>query len=144
MLVLFTAVIGFFAIAAVRADDAAKKEMEKLAGIWIVVQEEKDGTEVPTTKGVDAPTLNLKKDGKYQYQSGDQKHQGTWKCDTTQKPSQIDLTPDDGKTKPMQGIYQQQDDNQLQVCLSAPGKDRPSKFTTKQGTGQQSITCKKK
>jgi uncharacterized protein (TIGR03067 family) len=137
------AVVGLFLVTVARADDVVEKEMKKLAGTWIGVAQEKDGAQV-TTKDVDAPSLTLKPDGKYQYQNGDQKHQGTYKCDPSQKPAQIDLIPDDGKQKPVQGIYQHQDNGQLQVCIPPAGKDRPQQFTTKPGTGQQCITYKPK
>lgn len=143
LLTLLMGVVGLCLITAVRADDAVKDEMKKLGGTWIATAQEKDGEKLPQTKDVNAPWLNLKSDGKYQYQNGDQKHKGSWKCDPNQSPCQMDLTPDDGKTKPMQCIYQQKD-NQMQICISPPGKDRPSQFTTKQGTGQQCITYKKK
>jgi uncharacterized protein (TIGR03067 family) len=131
-------------IGVVRADkeDAAKEEMKKLAGTWMAVEEEKDGQKPLPPKG--APTLTIKPDGKYQYQSGDQQQQGTCKCDPSQKPCQLDLIPDDSKQKPMQCIYQQKDQNQLQICISPPGKERPKQFSTQQGSGQHCITYKRK
>jgi uncharacterized protein (TIGR03067 family) len=141
------AVVGLFLVSVARADDASDKEMKKLAGNWVAVSQEKDGAQV-TTKDVDAPSLNLKPDGKYQYQNGDQKHQGTYQCtpsqNPSQKPSQIDFTPDDKTQKPIQGIYQTQPDNKLQVCIPSPGQQRPTQFTTKPNSGQTSITYQQK
>jgi uncharacterized protein (TIGR03067 family) len=141
------AVVAFCLVSVARADEAAEKEMKKLAGTWIGVAQERDGAQV-TTKDVDAPSLNLKPDGKYQYQNGDQKHQGTYQVNPSQnpsqKPNQIDLTPDDKNQKPVQGIYQQQDNGQLQVSLSSPGQQRPTQFQTKPNTGQTTITYKPK
>lgn len=138
---LMVAMVAGFVVAAVKDD--ATDELKKLAGTWTAVEEEKDGKAL-TSKGVDAPTLTIKPDGKYQYQSGDQKHQGTCKCDPSQKPCQCDLIPDDSKQKPMQCIYQQKDKDQLQICIAQPGKERPKQFSTQQGSGQHCITYKRK
>jgi uncharacterized protein (TIGR03067 family) len=140
---LLIASVGLFVVAVTRADDKDADELKKLAGTWIAVMQEKDGAELPT-KDVDNPQLTIKPDGKYQYQSGDQSQQGTVKCDSSSKPGKMDLVPDDSKQKPIQCIYQQNDKGQLQVCMGAPGKDRPKQFSTQKGTGQTCITYKKK
>jgi uncharacterized protein (TIGR03067 family) len=144
---VLVAVVAFCLVSVARADKASDDEMKKIAGNYVAVSQEKDGAPV-TTKDVDAPTLNLKPDGKYQYQNGDQKHQGTYQCtpsqNPAQKPSQIDLTPDDKTQKPVQCIYQQQDNGKLQVCIPSPGQQRPTQFQTKPNSGQTTITYQPK
>lgn len=141
--VLVTVVaVGLIGIAkADKAEDAVKEEMKKLEGTWTAFEEEKDGTKF--FSGVQ-PILTIKPDGTYQCRGGGQYHQGQYKCDPSQTPHHLDLIPDDSKQKPIQCIYQQEDQKQLQICFSPPGKERPKQFSTQKGSGLYCITYQKK
>jgi len=56
------------------------------------------------------------------------------KLDTTNKPGTIDVIPQDGrnKGKPFEGIYELKED-ELTICVAAPGTPRPKEFATKAG-----------
>jgi len=48
--------------------------------------------------------------------------------------------PDKGKT--LLGIYELSDDA-YKVCFAAPGKDRPTEFNSKEGSGNRLIVMKR-
>jgi uncharacterized protein (TIGR03067 family) len=61
---------------------------------------------------------------------------GTYKADTSKKPIHIDVTPNHGKDKDkvFKGILILEG-NQLTLCLARPGDDRPTKASSKEGSG---------
>jgi uncharacterized protein (TIGR03067 family) len=59
---------------------------------------------------------------------------GTFKLDATKTPREIDLTPADKGKGVIRGIYKLEKDT-LTMCYSTTGKDRPTKFESKAGTG---------
>jgi uncharacterized protein (TIGR03067 family) len=61
----------------------------------------------------------------------------TFTLDSTKTPHAIDYTITAGadKGKKQYGIYEA-DANTFRTCFAAPGKDRPTQFTTKAGDGQ--------
>ena len=54
--------------------------------------------------------------------------------DAAHKPKQIDSTPDKMPGKPLLGIYEIEG-NRIKVCNAGPGKDRPTAFESKKGSG---------
>jgi uncharacterized protein (TIGR03067 family) len=61
---------------------------------------------------------------------------GTQKLDATKKPKQIDAQDAEGPTVGSNhGIYEFTTDGDFRVCFAAPGKDRPTEFATKPGSG---------
>lgn len=115
-------------------DDAAKKELEAIKGTWIVVLAERDGKDV-TDKEV---RLTFDAAGKAVVKKGDKLlFEGTIKIDPTKKPKTLDATQTsegDNKGKTIPGIYVLEGDT-LKVCSTAPGKDRPTEFSSKAGSG---------
>ena len=69
---------------------------------------------------------------------------GTTAIDPTQGPMSIDLTYTEGDPKGTNslGIYQIEGDL-LTICRAAPGKDRPTEFSSKLGSGQTLMTYKR-
>lgn len=58
------------------------------------------------------------------------------KLDTSKKPKTIDTEQIVGehKGKTIQGIYEI-DGDKLRVCMATPGKERPTEFSAKAGSG---------
>ncbi len=65
---------------------------------------------------------------------------GSFTLDATKTPKTIDFQPTapagqpSGTTKPMLGIYEF-DGEKLKMCIAPPGRDRPTAFESKAGTG---------
>jgi uncharacterized protein (TIGR03067 family) len=139
-------VIVLLALAAVARpqDDAAKKDLKQMEGTWAVVLEEISGQKTPEeSKKVDVK-LTVK-DGKYTVLFGDkQAATGTIKLDAGKTPRQIDAIAADGqfKDKAMPGIYEVKGDT-MRVCFAQPGKDRPTEFHTKEGSGHMLFSYKR-
>lgn len=120
-----------------RPDDASS-ELKKFEGTWILVSGERDGKKIAnddvkkskiTWKGAEVELLTP-------HQSP-QTIKGTSMVDPSKKPSQMDFVrsvgPDSGKV--MIGIYEFIDPDQYRICFAPPGKDRPTEFKTKEGSG---------
>jgi uncharacterized protein (TIGR03067 family) len=120
-------------VAADAKDDAAKKDMDALQGKWQLVSLERDG------KSVDVPkdAVRVVKGDKYTINPRPGVTiEGTFKIDPTTKPKQVDATASAGpnKGKTMMGIYEIDGDT-LKICYALPGKDRPTEFGSKEGSG---------
>jgi uncharacterized protein (TIGR03067 family) len=130
-------VVGVVALAsgfvAVAADDN-----QALVGTWAVVAVEKDGKEMPAEqlKGL---VVRFDSSGKASGHKGDKViFEATFKVDATKQPKTIDATQtSDGKDKGKVtlGIYEINGDT-LRTCISETGKDRPTDFSAKAGSGQ--------
>src|SRR5947209_2611728 len=123
-------------IAADDKGDAAKKDAEKLQGTWKLVSLEVDGKKA--TKG------EIKKEQKMVVEKDkfsstvDDKHsfKGTFQLDTAKKPKTVDVLVTEGefKGKTLLGIYEVDNDT-LRACYAPPGKERPTEFVSKPGSG---------
>jgi uncharacterized protein (TIGR03067 family) len=111
-------------------DDAAK-----MAGTWTLVSGTSDGEPLPeeVVKNAklaivgDKYTVELGKEGV---------KKGTQKIDSTKTPKQIDAQDAEGPTVGLNhGIYEFTADGDFRVCFAAPGKDRPTEFSSKAGSG---------
>ncbi len=122
-----------------RADDDkkdAEKELRHLEGTWKVVSREVDGNKVADAD-LKKLTLNIAAGGKAALLSD-----GTAiaKADVTvfpaKKPKEIDLLIAEGENKGQiaRGIYELKDDT-LRICYAQPGRDRPTEFASKPGSG---------
>lgn len=134
------AVSGFLLITAVRAQDDAKKALAKMEGKWTIIAAERDGKADDTLKGAvrvnmgDKYTLTMK---------GGKPFSGTFKIDPTKKPKTMDMMPTDGryKDKTLLAIYEFDGDT-MKVCFAEPGKERPTAFASKPGSGHVFIIQK--
>jgi uncharacterized protein (TIGR03067 family) len=117
------------------ADDASKKDLEKLQGDWVGVSYMRDGEKADPD---DAQSLfRTIKDDTYTISRFDKQiGKGTFTIDATKKPKTIDAYPGGSKdkNKVVRGIYELKG-NTLKICSAAPGKDRPTEFTSKEGSG---------
>jgi uncharacterized protein (TIGR03067 family) len=118
-------------------DEASKSDLKKMEGTWKVTLHEMEGKKTTDEENAKADVKLVIKASKYALSIGGKEiAAGTIKLDASKKPSTIDaLTtsgPQEGKT--MQGIYEVKGD-EMRVCFAQPGKERPTAFSTKEGSG---------
>ena len=120
-------------VAADAKDDAVKRDMDALQGNWQVVSMERDGEAVNIAK--DAARV-IKADKYALTLRPGLTIEGAYKIDPGAKPKTMETTASNGpyKDKELLGIYEL-DGNTLRICYAPPGKDRPTEFTTKAGSG---------
>ncbi len=102
----------------------------KLEGKWICVKAERDGE---AAEGPVGSTILLS-NGKITIhdKKANKDETGTYKLDDTKNPKQITLVPDDPSAagaKEFLCAYELKD-NQLSLCMSGPGGERPTELTT--------------
>jgi uncharacterized protein (TIGR03067 family) len=130
-----------------REDDEAKvfkMELEKLAGTWQLVAQEKDGVLAPEAD-VEQTKIIIKGD-KFTVEQGGKTVEEGWACiDPTRKPKLIDIYPTKPEGKVEMGIYEWDGNDKLRVCCTDPGTEqsRPRLFSTTKGTGHVMMVCKR-
>jgi len=121
--------------AGVQAGDA-KKEQEKLQGSWSVVAAEKDGAADDGIKNdkvvIAGDKLTIKK-------SGGDEEPVTFTIDPAKKPKTLDIN---SKGQMILAIYELEGDN-LKLCFSRPGSERPTELATKAGSNRMMVTLKR-
>jgi uncharacterized protein (TIGR03067 family) len=108
------------------ADDAGKKELEKLQGTWKVVKAIKDGRAQPED-AVKKMKVSI---------AGDKltvdRETTPFVIDPSKKPATIDITVD--KKLTLQGIYELDKDT-LKICVGLEGVKRPADFKAGENSG---------
>jgi uncharacterized protein (TIGR02246 family) len=136
------------AAAAPRKDGSAEDDLKALQGTWVTLKLVSDGkVEVdlkePPKEG---PVSTLSYDGhKWVLKLGDKKlASGTSKLDSSKTPKHIDLTHVSGplKGQTVLGIYKLVGD-EYAACIAAVGKERPSEFSSKEGSGYRLVVSKR-
>lgn len=132
--------IGLLSTAAAQ-DGAAKKELEKFQGKWATVSVTVDAQAEDEIKDrflaiEDEKATFLYKDA--------ERGTGSLKIDPGKNPAHIDFIYEDGpaKGKILKGIYKFEGDT-LTFCYGGFGKDRPSGFASKAGSGSILIVQKR-
>jgi uncharacterized protein (TIGR03067 family) len=131
------ALIGALLLAGAEGgQDAVKKEMAQLEGEWSMVSGEANGQSLPpeSVKGA----KRVAKDGETTITiSGQVFFKAKFTVDPTKKPKTIDYTMTEGPTKGKThlGIYELEGDT-IKFCFAAPGKERPTEFSAKEGSEQ--------
>jgi uncharacterized protein (TIGR03067 family) len=118
------------------ADDAVKKDMAELDGEWSMVSGEANRAAMPDA--MVKTGKRVAKDGETTITFGGRVYfKAKFKIDPTKTPKTIDYTMTEGPTKgkTQLGIYERDGDS-VKFCFAAPGADRPSDFTAKQGSQQ--------
>jgi RNA polymerase sigma-70 factor (ECF subfamily) len=124
--------------------DRTKGDKEKLLGTWELTAAEAQGRaagdEVKLQRMVFKPDkmTTVKADGT--------EHEQTWTIDPKAKPKAIDIVPQDGppteKGQTFKGIYSLEGDA-LKICMAGPNMERPTEFTTKEGSPSMLLTFKR-
>lgn len=137
---MLSGVVAFLAIGFLTAADDkqdAKKDLEAMQGTWVLASGTQDG--VATPPEILKKTKIVITENKFTFPSDSTvgtSVSGTIKIDPSKRPKAMDSTaaagPDKGKTS--LGIYEIGDDG-YKVCFAAPGKDRPTEFSSKPGSG---------
>lgn len=117
-----------------KKDDAAKGDLKKLQGTWMLVSMEIDGKTAPAeqTKHVKSVVEGNKVTVSFK---DEVKAAATFTVDASKKPKAMDATaimgPNKGKTS--LAIYDIDGDT-FKIC-SSEGKKRPTEFAAKEGSG---------
>lgn len=117
-------------------DEAIRRDRKKYAGTWQVVSLEVDGNKAAEDDAKKITVIN-EADGKWTIEAeGKVVASGTSVIDPTKRPKTVDLTVTHGEDKGMTalGIYEFSDDTR-RVCLATAGKERPTEFATRSGSG---------
>jgi uncharacterized protein (TIGR03067 family) len=111
--------------------EAGKKDLDKLQGTWTLVSGKSDGEDLPKEL-VEKLKLVVDKD-KFTIKDGENDETAVVTLDPSQKPAAIDVKPNTGET--VKGVYELKDDD-LKICWSKGGKDRPKGFEPKKDSGE--------
>jgi uncharacterized protein (TIGR03067 family) len=113
--------------------DAVKKELAKLQGTWQLVSAETDGKKDPEEQVKKIRVVI--KGSQHSVYFGDKAvvENVRFDLDPTKKPKTTDDTLEDGRV--IRGIYELDGDT-LRSCVGGIGKQRPTEFTAKAGSGQ--------
>lgn len=134
-MLLMSGMSGLFCASLMFAADA-EKDLKKFEGTWTLSSGEADGKAL-TEKQLKGGKLVIKGDHYTVTIPDKEKMTGTQKIDSTKTPKTIDITDDSGpnKGKTSLGIYEFKGE-EFHCVFSAPGKARPSKFSTAADSGQ--------
>ncbi|HEX5270730.1 MAG TPA: TIGR03067 domain-containing protein [Gemmataceae bacterium] len=122
--------------------EESKKDLDKLQGVWARSSIVRNGKQVPADDFKNAK-LTLKGD-KYTLDEGKETRTGTFKLDGSKNPKTLDIISDAGpnKGKTLKGIYKIEDDT-FTYCVAGPDKDRPTEFSSKEGSGHTLLVNKR-
>jgi uncharacterized protein (TIGR03067 family) len=110
------------------------KEVERFQGTWRWESVDNDGIKVPVE---DFRDWRIVKEGsKYTLTQGNFVVKGTFEVDASKNPKTIDITRTEGPKKGTnsKGIYELDGDT-YKICMDPEGKNRPTLFESKKGSG---------
>ena len=114
------------------AADSPEDESKRFQGTWVLVGGGDSPDSAESKENARKADARLVVEGeKFTLLSGERVAvKGTIKLDPTKSPKEYDSTYSDGRH--LKGIYEL-DGDKFRLCITAPGLDRPTAFTTKQG-----------
>jgi uncharacterized protein (TIGR03067 family) len=124
--------------------EAGQKDRELYQGTWRVTALEADGTTMAADDCARVTVLN-EMDGKWIVKlEGAVIWQGVSTIDPTKTPKTIDFRPTEGADvgKIFFGIYELGKETR-RLCYAESGKERPTEFSTKNGSGQVLVIFKR-
>jgi uncharacterized protein (TIGR03067 family) len=123
--------------------DAAKKELDKLQGTWLMAALDINGKTTPTDQ-FEGTTLTVKGD-RYIVKVKDKTFEMLMAIDPTKTPKTIDMSYKEGPKQGQvhKGIYELEGDT-FKICRGLnPEHERPIDFTTQPGTDLFVVTWKR-
>jgi uncharacterized protein (TIGR03067 family) len=137
----FSLLVAGVLVAGLAFAEEGKKDLDKLQGTWVRVSVERNGKPAPADE-LKNSKLTLKGD-QYTLDDGKEKRTGTFKLDATKTPKTLDIISASGpnKGKTLKGIYKIEDGT-FTYCVAGPGKDRPTEFSAKEGSGHTLLVNK--
>jgi uncharacterized protein (TIGR03067 family) len=120
-----------------------RKELERLAGAWVLVEKERNGkkTKPEDLKGAEI-RYDFRADQLHINSGTSEKRQATTWVEVGSGPSQIDLLFPERRSI-QRGIYRL-DGEALTLCLAGPDQERPTAFTAKEGSSHELLVFKRK
>jgi uncharacterized protein (TIGR03067 family) len=140
--IVLIAVTGLFFAADKPSQDAVQKDRQLMAGTWITVSGESDGTSIAVPR---SQRLIVQPDGKIRLErEGDLVGAAITTIDPSVSPKAIDIEVTEGtmKEQKYKGIYEVGKDA-LKICRSGDRGERPTAFVTKPGTGERMAVFKR-
>ncbi len=128
--------VGLVAAGDSAKEAAIKKDRAQFKGTWRVVSLVVDGNKAPDSDAQKIIVTNHA-DGTWVVKVGDKEvARGTSTIDPTKKPKTLDFVPTVGSNqgKTHLGLYELKGDSR-KLCFVAPGKDRPTEFSSTPGSG---------
>src|SRR5262249_7192505 len=121
--------------AAPQKEGANKNELEKFQGKWVLVSISFDGKAWEEDEMKDRFVM-FKGEKRTRLYKDKERGTASLKIDPSKNPAQLDSTDEDGPGKGVttNGIYKFDGDT-LTVCMGGIGKDRPTEFASKPGSG---------
>jgi uncharacterized protein (TIGR03067 family) len=137
--------LGWLMAAGDAKDEAIKKDRAAIKGEWKVVSYELDGKKPVSDEDLEKVKVTIDESGKVTVQrDGEIFIEATTTIDPSKNPKTVDttFTAGDLKGQTALGIYEIKG-NSYKYCRANPGKDRPTEFSSKEGSEHTLVVYKR-